>query len=181
MTWQSIIDQMKEWVLSKAYATIAYVDQKIVDLRIYILAKGYATEAWVTLRITIAYDALLAIIDGLECFVDRGDPAALDFILGDFVQGFIWQDLDLSGIVPAGAKAVVIRLSVANNLVGSSVFLRRNGNANFINCAGVANTSGSITIRGDVTVALDENRIIEYLVVPSQWLVIDFAVAGWWF
>ena len=62
-------------------------------------------------------------------YVDRGDPAAYDFLTADFPLNAAWGDVDLSAILPAGAVAVNILLAVTSVAAIGSMYLK---NGNFI-------------------------------------------------
>lgn len=122
--------------------------------------------------------------DGHE-FVDRGDPAAVDWDEGDLTINGAWHDLDLSAIVPDGAVLVLLRVVVVTADNGAISF-RENGNANAIN---VATLSSHVPVMSppheqysaDLLVAPSPNRIIEYK-ATAGWTVdsIDITVGGWW-
>lgn len=110
---------------------------------------------------------------------DRGDPANHDFT-NAWTEDNTWQDVDLSGIVPAGAKAVHFVCHAADNTVGALVSFKKKGNsANDkalaylrIQVAGVFNTC-------DLTVACDTNRFIQFRASEAIDTCI-VTIKGWW-
>jgi len=116
----------------------------------------------------------------LSAYVDRGDPAAIDFNLGDLITDSDWHDLDLSAIVPAGAKAVILRVDIMNSSAMSELQLRKNGNSNTQNTSKISTQANNIVFCSDMTVALDANRVIEYEAFPFGWSAITMNVKGWW-
>jgi len=118
-------------------------------------------------------------LSGRINYVDRGDPAGWDFRVGDFTTDQVWRDLDLSGIVPAGARAVNCSLSIQDNLTAKSVILRKNGNTSAYNTL-TARTQVSNIINDQVgVVACDQNRKVEYWASLTTWTSIDLIVLGW--
>jgi len=112
-------------------------------------------------------------------FVNRGDPAAVDFAVGDLTTDATYRDLDLSAIVPAGAKAVVLRVGINDDVAGSAVIFRRNGNTNTIVNANLNTQVANLGIAATMIVACDENRVIEYWATSTTWTAIAITVAGW--
>ena len=114
-------------------------------------------------------------------FVDRGDPASADFAHGGLTIDTAYHGLDLSSIVPAGAKAVLLRCSLGNATAGVYIAFRENGNNNGINIdrwvTAVASGPG---MYHSFVVACDANRVIEYAVQNSGSWSIGITVGGWW-
>jgi len=48
----------------------------------------------------------------ISMFVDRGDPAAVDFVYTDLITDGTWRELDLSAFIPATARGVLIELDI---------------------------------------------------------------------
>lgn len=113
-------------------------------------------------------------------FYDRGDPASVDFTVGSFVTDGTWRDLDLSSIVPADAKAVLLRVDVIDNVVASYFEMRKNGNANAINVAIVQTIVANMHHYENFIVKCDSNRVIEYNGSNVAFTGIDVTVRGWW-
>lgn len=115
-------------------------------------------------------------------FVNRGDPAAQDKAVGDFTTDGNWYDLDLSSIVPAGVKAILLRISILDNLVNQVLFLRKNGNSNSINSMQLRTQVANQRIHNsEAVITPDTNRVIEYWASNTVWTEINLTVAGWWF
>jgi len=112
---------------------------------------------------------------------DRGDPAAVDFAVGDLTTDGTWRDLDLSGVVPAGAILVVLSVLITSSVGTDKISFRKNGNSNAVNIGTViAQNLG--TNAGDIIVACDTNRVIEYATTNSaHFTVINITVKGWSF
>jgi len=114
-------------------------------------------------------------------FVDRGDPAAADFLKGDLTLDGAWHDLDLSGIVPSNAKAVALYVALFATDVNQNIWFRTNGNVNTYNVSRAFTQTSLIWSTGDFIVPLDEARKIEYMSVNPTWISISITVKGWWF
>ncbi len=113
-------------------------------------------------------------------YVDRGDPVAQDFDDADLTTDGAWHDLDLSSIVPNGAIAVALRLSVKDGAVDSRVRFRKNGNSNTANVAQIRTQVIDLFINADLKVGCDSNRVIEYWASSLAFTNIDITVKGWW-
>lgn len=122
----------------------------------------------------------MKVFGGGSTYVDRGDPAAVDFAVGDLTTNGAWHDLDLSSIVPAGAKSVILYVAMRDTAADVIVIFRKNGNSNSINVGGVANEDSHATSqRGDIIVALDSNRVIEYFTTNTSIDTLNITVKGW--
>jgi len=113
-------------------------------------------------------------------YVDRGDPAAHDFALGDFTTDNNWHELDLSTIVPAGAKAIVASTYLKNNAVNKTFAARRHGNVNVQGQAASNTQVANLYIFDCLVVAVDDNRKIDYRITAVGWTAIDMTIRGWW-
>lgn len=113
-------------------------------------------------------------------FIDRGDPANMDFATASFTKDWTWRDLDLSAIVPAGAKAVVVRVKGQSTVNWGSFYLRKNGNVNFAVTSGLVCVIANAPFHVHMTVAIDANRKIEYIAENVTWTTLDLVVMGWW-
>ena len=60
-------------------------------------------------------------------YYDRGDPATVDFGLGDLTTDGTWRDLDLSSIVPDGTTAVAIFIHINDDDANRSICLEKMG------------------------------------------------------
>jgi len=125
-------------------------------------------------------DAYSLATAGYGTFVDRGDPASEDFTVGDFTTDYTWRDLSLSAIVPAGAKAVLLRAAVRDNLVNQIFEFRKNGNTNDRVRALIRTQVADISNDLDLICACDEDRIVEYRGLNTTFTVISVVVKGWW-
>jgi hypothetical protein len=114
-------------------------------------------------------------------FVDRGDPAAVDFNAGSLTEDSAWHDLDLSSIVPVGAKAVLLRVGIAHGeSIAKTFYIRENGNSNMGNVFTILTNVVGTWIYGDCIVALDSNRKAEYKFDSGGTWYSAVTVGGWW-
>ena len=125
-------------------------------------------------------DLIIEAIGIPPTFIDRGDPAAKDFETGDFTADDNWHDLDLSGIVPEDATAIAATVLLFNIAVNKDVFFRKNGNVKTFNVSRFTTQVASVLISGDIIVAVDADRKIEYMLETGGWMTIHLTVKGWW-
>lgn len=125
----------------------------------------------------IAYSTLSGLPTYVN-FVDRGDPAAADFT--SFTTDSYWHDLDLSSIVPSGAKAVLLGLELLDDAAGSYFLVRKNGNSNAYNADKIRTQVANISMDGNLIVFVDANRVIEYRAAAVTFSSIEMVVRGWW-
>lgn len=111
-------------------------------------------------------------------FVDRGDPSSYDKVLANWTTDGTWRDWDLSSVVPAGAVAIVLRLSGYCNPTAQVAF-RKNGNSNAINISACNFTVISVWFEFVVIVPCSTARVIEYNAGNVTWGALNSAVVGW--
>lgn len=114
-------------------------------------------------------------------YIRRGDPAAWDKTIADFTRNGAWHDWDLSAIVPANAKGVILITRVSATVVNNSLQFRQNGNANAIVRSRNQTQVANVPLWDNPTVNLDANRIIEYNATAGNWTNLDAAVCAWIF
>lgn len=116
----------------------------------------------------------------VQMFVDRGDPAAVDFLIGDLTKDGTWRVLGLSNIIPAAAKGVLIKTRLQSAGVGDRIRYRRCGNTNEINtCSCEALRANALRRRMGV-IAVDGNQQIEYNADNVAWAELQIIIRGWW-
>lgn len=103
-------------------------------------------------------------------YVDRGDPAEVDFTQADLTLDDAWHELDLSAIVPAAGANHLVHLKA---LATITIAFREVGNINTINV-----TPEATGMHADSWVMLDANRKIEYM--TSAGMIGTLTVRGWW-
>lgn len=114
-------------------------------------------------------------------FVDRGDPAVYDYAKEDLTIDGAWHDLNLSGIVPVGAKAVFILGHLQGNDIDWHIMFRKKGNVNEVNHGGMETIRANVERHRSSIVALDADRKIQYKVDNENWDTLDLAVRAWWY
>lgn len=113
-------------------------------------------------------------------FVDRGDPAAADWTEADLsLSTSQWADLDLSGVVPAGATLVALRVLVATTASAAGLQFREKGNSNDYNVDQVDVVLNQQNF-GTVFVVPSSARVVQYRAVASTTLTAQITVGGWW-
>jgi len=175
-------DSGQKGLMSSAHADkVAEIDEIKTDLDVaeaeIIAARG--SKASVDARLDIEHNE-----DGshkaADHYVDRGDPAAYDFAVGDFTTDGTWNDLDLSGIVPAGAKAVHLFMVLVDDAAGSLLLFRKKGNTSIFNVAGGSTQVVGVDFDCDIIVSCDANRVIGYYGSNLAFTTINLVVKGWW-
>lgn len=134
-------------------------------------------------RITNLENDMKLVRDGsLESkhFYDRGDPSDYDFSLTDLTTDGNFHDLNLSSVVPNGAKAVLLYVMIRDNLVDSYIYFRKNGSTNNKSRSLVRTSVANQNNDADMIVPCDDNRIIEYNASNTTFANIDITIKGWW-
>ena len=130
--------------------------------------------------IDIVYDAVMAQLAAAGIFANRGDPAAADWTQLTLSQDGAWHTLDLSAIVPAGAKAVLFAASISSPLPSRILQLRRHGNANTLAVSKIETQVAGVTRSRDLICPVDSDRKADYYVSSPVWIAISLTVKGWW-
>ena len=120
-------------------------------------------------------------------FVDRGDPTSVDWDESSsgtgndhLTEDGTWNDLDCSSIVPAGAVAISFFLSIQDDTASSLIMMRKNGNSNTFAIKQMRTQVANVRNPGEMTIACDSNRVVEYLASNTAWSDIDITITGWW-
>lgn len=111
----------------------------------------------------------------------RGDPVNPDFNHTNLTLDGAYHELDLSAIVPEGAKAVYLKVQVINQGVQQGFEFVRHGMVHkHVALLQVTQVAGvGITLCG--AVAVDEDRKVDYWFQAGNWTAILITVCGWWF
>ncbi|HUS81521.1 MAG TPA: hypothetical protein VM283_09660, partial [Armatimonadota bacterium] len=111
-------------------------------------------------------------------FYDRGDPAAADWANSDLAWDTAWHDLDLSGIVPAGCTAVLLRIEyVISGGTALALWFRREGNSNDVNSARAVATDDA---GFEFVVGVSGQKINYRALTHNVADTVNITVAGWW-
>lgn len=111
--------------------------------------------------------------------VDRGDPNAWDWQIGDLTLDGTYQDLDCSAIVAAGAVAICMRVVLTCNDPAYGFFFRKNGNSYGHNLISQLCQVNGVKYGYNFIVFCDAGRVIEYSGAASHFTVVDLLVTGW--
>lgn len=111
----------------------------------------------------------------IERMVDTSDFTEVDFTCdGNWhVDG-----LDLSGIVPAGAVAVKLRLALIDDAASSRLVLRRDA-AHGENIVDATTQVANIWVGRTEDISIDANRLLDYQASNLVFTAISVTVLGW--
>ena len=116
----------------------------------------------------------------IDMYVDRGDPAAVDFVIGDLTIDGAWHTLDLSSIITVSARAVLFCIDFDNQAANKHIELKQNGNINDINHFKVATKVAAQDEHSEAISSPDTSRLVAYKIDSGGWNAIDIVVRGWW-
>ncbi len=167
MQW--LIDLIKEWVESQDYASKkwaklrhdeleAWVGQQMIDLLESILAKNYLQHSYVHNPCTNGWD----------------------FTKVDLTTDANWHDLDLSGIIPVEAKAVLVFIRIRDTLTGLYALLSTPGETEIGCFTYLYNQVSGIRMGACYVITPDANRKIIYKFSDQVWDEIHVKIMGWW-
>jgi len=113
-------------------------------------------------------------------FVDRGDPSSADFTQATIYMDGAAHDLNLSNIIPLGAKAVLFRVSLNDDETGTLLYFYKKGNTNSFNISVIRTIVAGLWHDRDGIVAVSSDRKISYYGSNRVVDGITFVVKGWW-
>lgn len=125
-------------------------------------------------------DLIIETIGIPPVYIHRGDPAVQDYDHNDFTYDNVWHALDLSAVVPDGAKAVLFHVSAKDAQVQNFGQFERNGGINHTNFSQIIIQVADLTIAYDIVVACDEDRKIQYRFPGVPFDLFDLVIRGWW-
>jgi hypothetical protein len=135
-------------------------------------------DLWFKQAIKVIRENLRALTE-FSLVSDRGDPSAADFTEATLTTDGAWHDMDLSTIVGATAKYVVLRVSVYDDAIDSYLRFRKNGNTNEYNSPIVRTQVANCWNDATFIVPLDTGRVIEYKGSNVAFGSIIIVVSGW--
>lgn len=115
---------------------------------------------------------------GME-YVDRGDPSAYDWETGDLTLDGNWHELDCSGIVPEGAKAIHFKVVVQDDADGNGFQIGKNDNSNRLNTLLAISVATNVTQAADGLVTCDNSKKVEYKATNTTWTLVQLLIRGW--
>lgn len=124
-------------------------------------------------------DLVIEAIGIPPCYVDRGDPAAIDFSGAQLIADGAYHELDLSAIVPKGASAVHLALKLIHSAAGVLIRVREAGNVNEINVSSLFIQVTWIARYHDPIIKIGTDRKIEYKLSNVAWIEKGLTVRGW--
>lgn len=108
------------------------------------------------------------------------DVSSDDFAKTDFTDDVAYNVLNLSAVVPVGAVVVFMACYVKDNLVNSTVSLRRYGNSNAVQTEVLQVIVANMPVRRVVVVGVDDQKVeISINPKPTDWNNVDITVVGW--
>ena len=121
----------------------------------------------------------LALAETKATFVDRGVPPSDDFISASMNGDGMWNDLDISAIVPVAAKSVFISVELKFTIAGSAISFRRYGDTgdfSDIDCSSQVNDHSMTVV---ICVPLTGNGLIQYCFMDVVCTYVKGYIIGW--
>jgi hypothetical protein len=118
-------------------------------------------------------------LEGLINYVDRGDPSAWDFELGDLVTDGTWNDLDLSSIIPSGNILVHFYAAINDDAISSYIQFRQKGNVKAVNVSTRRTQVSGIYNDLNFFVMAGVNKLIQYRTTITTFSYIVISIRGW--
>ncbi len=116
---------------------------------------------------------------GLE-YVNRGDPAVYDALIGDVTADSTWRDLALGEVVTDSDAELIHRaLQCQDDSAGKVFFVREDGNTHGVNALRAGTPAANVSGYADGFVPCSSGRTIEYY-ISSGMDAIYLTVRGWW-
>lgn len=112
-------------------------------------------------------------------FITAGDPATYDFVKSDLTLNNAFHDMDLSGIAPAGAKAVIMSVRMRTATVGSYFAIKPGSNTNNFNISYAATQVANQFFYSPLTIEMDASMVLKYAAANVTWTNVDISILGW--
>ena len=125
-------------------------------------------------------DLIIESIGVPPVFIDRGDPANDDFLVGSLVRDGAWHDLDLSSIVPSNASCVALAAYISGTTVLKWCEFRKKGNVNVYNESYFVTQVANVSITGDFNIPIGSDGLLQYRFQDSTINNGAITVKGWW-
>lgn len=112
-------------------------------------------------------------------YVNRDGMAAADWTIGDFTTDGAWHNLSLAGKVPAGCKAVVLRVDIQDDAAGSWILISQNQdvlNSNNIYCL---TQVADMQLQFPVICSVEPGLTISYKTLNTVFDVLSISVQGY--
>ena len=112
-------------------------------------------------------------------FYGRSGIAAV-FSLASLTTDGAYHDLDLSLIIPNGTVAVLLRVSLIDDAVGSYILFRKKGDANVHRVMVVRSQVANIWNDADGIMPIGESKKLQYQTSNLTFSDMLIVVKGWW-
>jgi hypothetical protein len=126
------------------------------------------------------HDTSLSTIEsGYVNYVDRGDPSTADVTSASLTLDGTWKTvspIDLSSIVTAGAKSVLIEVGLSNAAAATYLAFRKPGNTYYNGW--IYTQVAGVACYTQLIIPLTSTRTLEYQ--GSAGSTISIFVRGWW-
>ena len=112
-------------------------------------------------------------------YIDRGDVAAVDYNVTTLTADDNWHDMDISSIVGATRKLVLIISDLKDNAGGKVMLMRTKGNVNEVNIAPCGTIKADKTCSRNMFLYTDDNGFVQYKIKSGVWTTINLTIRGW--
>lgn len=112
-------------------------------------------------------------------WTDRGNKDGDDFAIGDFTLDTTYNELDLSAIIGAGVKLVLLHFLIRNTDGYKGLRIRTAGNTKDANIDGQRTHTASESYDESMWVYTDADGVIEYMAEAGNWDIFTCTVRGW--
>jgi len=112
-------------------------------------------------------------------YTHRGDPASVDFAVGDFTIDGANHEKDISSIIPVGTKLVFMQLKFECQAANANIAFMKKGITNNVVVSGFITGVANIGMKGTVVAPPDADRKIQYMFTNATWTLVEMTVIGW--
>jgi hypothetical protein len=124
----------------------------------------------------------LPAVDGSQLtsvgYTDRGNAGSVD--KSDFTTDGAAHDWDVSAIVGASSKLVLISVTLTDGAAGNYLQFREKGNATWLNSSYVTTQAANVPNNQMVIVSCNSSGVIEYAGTNTTFTTIEATICGWW-
>jgi hypothetical protein len=102
------------------------------------------------------------------------------YYTGSFKTDGGTYQLDMSSIIPTGAKAVAFTLDILSSTVGHYFQMRKNGQSNWYNRIVLRTQAINTDNDSNAAIGCSSNRIFDYSSLNAEYTLIGIGIIGWW-
>jgi len=117
--------------------------------------------------------------DGVANYIARGDVGTPDYDQNDLTLDGAVHTLDISAIVGAGTRFVLVAANITNSSPGKVFRLMQASYTNPASASIIATQVANVIVNSDLWVLTNASGEIRYMATANGWSVVQLLIRGW--